>query len=210
MYRGTNYPFYSTGFWTITFANDARIIEKAVELHNTLVAGLVDTTSEWSMVSMIQPFPTLFSKHSVRKDGNVLGLDRATENLIRKLKYRLGNFHIAREQRKALIVQVQSVFLVDIAWDQPEEDAIFRATGEKMIKQLAAYAKTIDGLSEFIYIDYADSTQNPLASYGAENLQKLKSASEKYDPKGIFQMAVPGAFKLANVEEQGKIANEIP
>lgn len=29
--------------------------------------------------------------------------------------------------------------------------------------------------------------QNPLASYGAANLNTLKSVSKKYDPKQVFQ-----------------------
>lgn len=93
------------------------------------------------------------------------------------------------------------MFLSDISWDKPEEENIFRSAGEKMIEQLTAYAESIDGLNEYIYLNYADSTQNPLVGYGAENLQKLRSASEKYDPNGVFQTAVPGGFKLANVEE---------
>lgn len=112
---------------------------------------------------------------------------------------------------KILTMIRPTVFLSDISWDKREEDSIFRTAGENMIAQLAAYAESIDGLNEYIYLDYADSTQNPLAGYGVKNLQKLKSVSEKYDPRGVFQTAVPGGFKLVNVEEQLKrFVNQMP
>lgn len=154
------------------------------------------------MGSIIQPIPTLFSEHSLKRGGNVLGLDRAAENLICKLKHRLTHCPIPDLIRYEIPLTIgrSTVFLVGITWDKPEEEPIFRATGEKMIEQLAAYAKSIDGLNEFIYLNYAHSTQNPLAGYGAENLQKLKRTSEKYDPKGIFQTAAPGGFKIVNAE----------
>lgn len=35
------------------------------------------------MDTIIQPWPKLFAQHSVEKGGNVLGLERFDENLIR-------------------------------------------------------------------------------------------------------------------------------
>lgn len=49
-----------------------------------MVEEFIPTTSEWGAMSMFQPIPTLFSEHSVEKGRNVLGLDRATENLVSK------------------------------------------------------------------------------------------------------------------------------
>jgi hypothetical protein len=48
-------------------------------------------------------------------------------------------------------------------------------------------------------LDYADITQDPLASYGAENVKKMKAAAKKYDPQGVFQNLVPGGFKISKV-----------
>ena len=57
-----------------------------VELHDELAEKITKAgaKSEWTMANMIQPIPTLFAQHGVEKGGNVLGLDRATENLVRK------------------------------------------------------------------------------------------------------------------------------
>lgn len=46
---------------------------------------------------------------------------------------------------------------------------------------------------------YADKTQNPLATYGAENIAFMKDVAAKYDPSGIFQTRQPGGFKLAKL-----------
>ena len=51
-------------------------------------------------------------------------------------------------------------------------------------------------LHEFEYLNYADSSQDPIASYGADNVERLRATSRKYDPHGVFQKQVPGGFKL--------------
>jgi len=40
-------------------------------------------TGNWTVQDMVQPIPTIFTKHSVEKGGNMLGLDRFTDNLVR-------------------------------------------------------------------------------------------------------------------------------
>jgi hypothetical protein len=51
-----------------------------------------------------------------------------------------------------------------------------------------------------LYLDYADTTQDPLKSYGSENVEKMKAAAKKYDPFGVFQDLVPGGFKISKVQ----------
>jgi len=49
-------------------------------------------------------------------------------------------------------------------------------------------------------LNYADNTQDPLASYGSASVKKMKAAAKKYDPSGVFQKLVPGGFKISNVQ----------
>lgn len=49
---------------------------------------------------------------------------------------------------------------------------------------------------KWIYLNYAERDQDPIGSYGSENVGKLQAASKKYDPTGLFQTNVPGGFKL--------------
>ena len=57
-------------------------------------------------------------------------------------------------------------------------------------------AADMDLLHNFVYLDYANQVQDPIQSYGPENVARLRAAARKYDPRGVFQRLVPGGFKL--------------
>lgn len=50
---------------------------------------------------------------------------------------------------------------------------------------------------DFIFLNDASHDQNPLASYGTENLAKLREISRAYDPEQIFQKLQNGGFLLS-------------
>lgn len=50
--------------------------------------------------------------------------------------------------------------------------------------------------SEFLYLNYADQTQDVITGYGEGNRRELRRVSRVYDPEGVFQKAVVGGFKL--------------
>ena len=89
-----------------------------------------------------------------------------------------------------------SVFQINLAWQRPQDDGLFDSVGQGMVDQLDAYARSIGAHNDYIYLDYAYETQNPLASYGPENLAKIRAAAAKYDPQGVFQYMVPGGYKI--------------
>lgn len=57
-------------------------------------------------------------------------------------------------------------------------------------------AREMGMLHEFVYLNYANQDQNPILTYGPENVASLRAAARKYDPRGVFQRQVPGGFKL--------------
>lgn len=57
----------------------------------------------------------------------------------------------------------------------------------------------INADNEFVYLNYADVTQDPLKSYGEENVKYMQSVANTYDPYSVFQYQVPGGFKISNV-----------
>ena len=67
---------------------------------------------------------------------------------------------------------------------------------QKLVQSINDLASSMGMLHKFQYINYADPSQGPLDSYGPQNVQRLKEASRRYDPKGVFQTQVPGGFKL--------------
>jgi len=80
------------------------------------------------------------------------------------------------------------------------EDAQYDATvigGMREFQQMAE-AKAVEmGVNvDYRYMNYANEYQDVIASYGADNKQKLKDIAAKYDPTGVLQRLQPGYFKL--------------
>lgn len=53
---------------------------------------------------------------------------------------------------------------------------------------------------EFLYMNDASRDQNPIATYGIDNVKKLKSIAQKYNKSGLFQTQQNGGFLLSKVE----------
>lgn len=90
-------------------------------------------------------------------------------------------------------------FLFDYCWDEPSDDALFQRLAESIAQQLDGYAKMTNADNEYIYLNYADVSQNPLEGYGEENVKLIRRVANKYDPHGVFQYQVPGGFKISDV-----------
>lgn len=45
----------------------------------------------------------------------------------------------------------------------------------------------MEELLDFVFMNDDSPTQTVLDSYGTENLEKMRVASAKYDPDGVFQ-----------------------
>ncbi|KAI9933671.1 hypothetical protein ASPWEDRAFT_160173 [Aspergillus wentii DTO 134E9] len=159
-------------FLTSTYFNNPKVMEKAVDIHNDLIeeAKKQVQSKSWSMVTMVQPWPTLFAELSAKKGGNVLGLERFDRNMF------------------------QTLF--DYSWDNAADDALFNRLAQSITEQLNGYAKEIGEDNPYIYLNYADKTQNPLQGYGEVNVKYIANVAKKYDPAGVFQRQVPGGFKV--------------
>lgn len=65
-----------------------------------------------------------------------------------------------------------------------------------VIDEIGRFANSVDGSRDFIYLNYALPPQNPIRNYGETNVQRMLEVSRRYDPRQIFQLNVPGGFKL--------------
>lgn len=159
-------------WFTLTMRNDEVLITKAIELHANLVDEMKRDSADGDFATQcfLQPFPTIIAKHGAERGGNILGIDRLTENGV--------------------------LLLGTLAVNGVDQQEMGR---EKMLawkSALEQYAVSVGGLFEFQYLNYADFSQNVTSSYGEENLLRMKGVSKKYDPHGIFQERMPGGFKL--------------
>jgi hypothetical protein len=85
--------------------------------------------------------------------------------------------------------------LVD--WTDAKDDDVVRAVPiatERKWKELSEKR----GLDvRYRFMNDASRDQNPLASYGTNNLRKLKQIAAKYDPGKVFQVLQNGGFLLS-------------
>ncbi|EEY16869.1 FAD binding domain-containing protein [Verticillium alfalfae VaMs.102] len=160
-------------WYTLCFHNDKRIMDKAEELFHTLVADAEKAfpNASWSLNFVFQPLPKVVAKFS---GGNALGLqDSLTHDGI--------------------------LFAGEATLNTRAEEAYFSSRLAIITHQLEAYAKSVDGNIPFRYLPYAAPEQDPLSTYGAENIALMKDVALEYDPTGFFQTRVNGGFKLDNV-----------
>ncbi|OTA92459.1 hypothetical protein M434DRAFT_387304 [Hypoxylon sp. CO27-5] len=169
---GTQAAGYRNIWFSVTIKNDIRIITKAVELHHDLVEEMKAESSDgdFETQAFFQPFPTVIAQHGSDRGGNILGIDRHTENGI--------------------------VLLASLAINGVDQEVLGRKKMLAWKDALEKFGEDLGLLLEYRYMNYADGSQDVLGSYGEENVQKMLALSRKYDPDGVFQTQLPGGFKL--------------
>lgn len=163
-------------FTTLTFQNDERVLSKVSELFEGVIEKLKPVGGEWEISALFQPLPPT-TKKSLQNGGNVLGTERFRGKTI--------------------------IFLCFLNWKDQSKKDMFQAAANQFVSDIEEFALSIGKDSPFKYLNYAHQDQNPLATYGAENIAKMHAASAKYDPQGIFQTMVSGGFKVSKVHEGG-------
>ncbi|KAK3307410.1 uncharacterized protein B0T15DRAFT_492889 [Chaetomium strumarium] len=164
-------------WFTLSLKNDPRILAHASAVHDKLVADLKDFIPEQDFVTqcLFQPLPTVFGQNSIAAGGNVMGVERQPHNGI--------------------------LFLATAMVRTPEQEAFAYPKVKAWVESVSEFARGIDGgLLEWRYLNYADKSQDPLATYGEANLRLMREVAAKYDPDGVFQRLCPGGFKLSEVK----------
>ncbi|KAF2744284.1 Glucooligosaccharide oxidase [Sporormia fimetaria CBS 119925] len=90
-------------------------------------------------------------------------------------------------------------FTTLIDWRNPADDTTVRSVSIATTDAWKKLSKERGLEVPFIFQNDASRTQNPIGSYGAANVQKLKTIAAKYDPTQVFQNLQVGGFLLKNV-----------
>lgn len=148
------------------------MLAKAVELHEVLVEEILTVIpdGDFETQCFFQPLPAVVGRKGTERGGNILGIDKFDRNAV--------------------------VLLGSLAVRNMELEAIGRVKMMAWKDALEEYGRSLGLNSGYIYMNYADGSQDVLNSYGAENVQKMRDVSQKYDPKKVFQTRVSGPFKL--------------
>ncbi|VUC24951.1 unnamed protein product [Clonostachys rosea] len=86
--------------------------------------------------------------------------------------------------------------LFTAGWSQATDDARVKLAVDSIMKAMEEDARALGSWDPFVYYNYAGPSQDPIKSYGEENVERLRSIARKVDPCQVFTKQVPGGFKL--------------
>ncbi|KAB8230965.1 uncharacterized protein BDW43DRAFT_283860 [Aspergillus alliaceus] len=84
------------------------------------------------------------------------------------------------------------VYMIDFSWENGADNKFFNGLGYRMLHEVEAFAKKVHADYRYIYLNYAAPDQDPLHSYGEDNLRELARVAKKYDPDAVFQGQAQG------------------
>ncbi|KAF4988554.1 hypothetical protein FDECE_14986 [Fusarium decemcellulare] len=133
---------YRNIWWSLTLRNDERIISKAVTAHQSLVDEMKAESSDGDFETQcfFQPFPAFLGQMG----PNILGIERHDSNAV--------------------------VLLASLAVNGADQEIMGREKMFRWKRQVEEYARRLDGLLEYTYMNYADGSQDVVRSYGQENI----------------------------------------
>jgi hypothetical protein len=88
------------------------------------------------------------------------------------------------------------IMMLNPTWNASSDDDRVHKGVETILAASRAMASEKGLLHRYIFTNYAYYKENLFQGYGEKSLAALRETSQKFDPKGIFQKAVPGGFKL--------------
>ncbi|KAI1120718.1 hypothetical protein F5Y10DRAFT_289356 [Nemania abortiva] len=88
------------------------------------------------------------------------------------------------------------VTLLTITWSEASDDALVNEATHNLMNAIEDAARQIGNLDPYVYLNYADEDQDPIASYGAASVSRLQEVRDRVDPHGVFTYQVPGGYKI--------------
>ncbi|KAI9889809.1 MAG: hypothetical protein M1814_004911 [Vezdaea aestivalis] len=156
-------------FATTTVGNSADLMAEIFNIGNATRESIANTSTIAFFVTF-QPLPRLIVERSKAAANNSLGL-----------KPEDGN---------------QLLVLLIVTWTGTGEDKQIDDASKDFIAKVNDAAAKRGLKKDFVYLNYAAKWQNPLKSYGTDNINLLKNVSGTHDSLGTFQNLVPGGFKI--------------
>ncbi|KAL8836815.1 MAG: hypothetical protein Q9170_002776 [Blastenia crenularia] len=157
--------------WALSFENDLQTLHALYDAFDLSIASIANVPGiSWSVT--LEPIPKVFLQASRAQGGNVLGLPQ--------------------NPRGNAVILCDSSF----TWINSNDTTVVRAAGLKLLNDIIESAKQLKTYINWVDINHADFSQDPISSYGSTNKAFLQTVSRKYDPTQVFQKFVPGGFKL--------------
>lgn len=132
---------------------------------------------EFTTQMVFQPLPSYFAQIGRARGDNVLGLDAS----------------VAADDDNAIL------WLGLVTVRTEAQEALARVHMAAAAARIEDFATAVDGNVAWRYLNYADPSQDPLKTYGGDNVDYIRAVAAKYDPQGVFQKRIPGGFKISRV-----------
>ncbi|KAI0903588.1 putative oxidoreductase [Ustulina deusta] len=88
------------------------------------------------------------------------------------------------------------ITLLTATWSDEADDAKITAEAQALMAHIENDARSLSAYDPFVYINYAASWQDPIRSYGAEQVNRFRKIRQQFDGKGLFTRNVHGGFKI--------------
>ncbi|KAK8000693.1 FAD-binding domain-containing protein [Apiospora arundinis] len=160
---------FRDGLATITFKNDQNTIQAVHKVTTDIcnqVSDVPDLDCYWSYV----PLPDIVTTNSLKRGGNVLGLERRRYD--------------------------RMIVFFSPRWLDQQYDDRMNNVSMAWYSQAKAATVALGTADDFLYLNFAGGFQDPISSYGPDNVAFLRRVATQYDPQGVFQKLMPGGFKL--------------
>ncbi|OAL04330.1 FAD-binding domain-containing protein [Phaeosphaeriaceae sp. SRC1lsM3a] len=155
--------------WDVTLKGDRELFNFLINTFYSLLPNVQNLAGAFPTIS-IQAITDGQLAGMQKNGGNALGLNRSK-----------GPFFVMNMSSR---------------WSNAADDAAILKFFSTIIKTVKAEAKSKGLDNEYIYMNYASQFEDPISSYGQQNVERLRRISKKYDPQQVFQKLHPGHFKL--------------
>ena len=87
-----------------------------------------------------------------------------------------------------------------VDWTDAKDDDKARSVAIATTKKWKELSTARNLQIPFLYMNDASRDQNPLSTYPAANIQRMKTIAAKYDPFSVFQTLQNDGFLLSKVK----------
>lgn len=159
---------FKSQFWTTaTLVSTEKAVKITYEHFNASLGAIEDVENIVYALTLEPLPPAFYARHA---SLNPLGFQNRTDSLI--------------------------IVLLTVSYTNEADDSRVERAGREMIAGIENDARKLDLLDPFLYLNYAGSYQDPIATYGEENVRRLRAIAHAVDPEGVFRTQVPGGFKI--------------
>ncbi|KAH7350326.1 hypothetical protein BKA66DRAFT_516480 [Pyrenochaeta sp. MPI-SDFR-AT-0127] len=154
---------------TVSVKVDVELYKDVYEFWRPKAQAVHDATGA-NLSFVFQPVPKSIAEEGSKNGGNAMGIP----------------------------MEDQMWWDTSMDWFDAADDDTVRGLAIETTNKWEELGRARGSYLPFKFLNEASRDQNPLASYGGENLQRLQEIAAKYDPMQLFQKVQNSGFLLSN------------